>query len=155
MRPSPRFPRPLLSAALMLILLPAPSAFGAIQEPASFGLSVAEYAQRRQDLANNLDGGIAIIRGADPLAEDFFRFRQRNDFMYLTGIDQPGAVLLLLPPAPDGEGDTDTEARSIVFLPPRNRFAEHGAVLKLAPAKPRKPPSDSTKRCRSTTSRRS
>jgi len=85
------------------------------------GIPVSEYAERRAALMERLDDGPTIILGAR--SEDFGeagRFRQRNDFQYLCGIETPGATLLLVPEALDPDG----EAAAIVFLPPRQPFRE-------------------------------
>jgi Xaa-Pro aminopeptidase len=61
--------------------------------------------------------GIVVMVGA---REDEFgevgRFRQKNDFMYLTGVETPAAYLMLVSAglAPD------QSARETVFIPPRN-----------------------------------
>lgn len=54
----------------------------------------AEFAARRTRLLERIPDGIALIFAGqeDPLVE---RFRQSPDFYYLTGIEEPGAVLLL------------------------------------------------------------
>jgi Xaa-Pro aminopeptidase len=131
----PRPSRPLAAAVLLLTLLLgiAPASI-ARQEPIAAGLPVAEYAQRRQALLDSLGGeGLVVIAGAEPLAEDYFRFRQRNDFMYLTGIEQPGALLLLIPAELDLDGDGEPRARTVVFLPPRNPFAERWSGPQVVP----------------------
>lgn len=85
----------------------------------------AVYAARRKALMDDLSDGVVVLLGAR--TEDFGefdRFRQENDFHYLTGLERPGSALLLVPEAvsPDGK------ARSIVFLPVRSPFDEqwHG-----------------------------
>ncbi|HEY5257441.1 MAG TPA: aminopeptidase P N-terminal domain-containing protein [Candidatus Baltobacteraceae bacterium] len=58
------------------------------------------YARRRAALLRALAGGAAIIPGARQVArsnDTDFPFRQNSDFYYLTGFDEPDAVLLLLP----------------------------------------------------------
>ncbi|QDV35123.1 aminopeptidase P N-terminal domain-containing protein [Tautonia plasticadhaerens] len=123
----PRPNRPIALAGLILLAIAPPST--ARQEPTASGLPVAEYASRREALQDLLGGGVVVVRGAEPMAEDYFRFRQRNDFMYLTGIEQPDALLLLVPEGLDPEG----QARSVVFLPPRNPFAERWSGPQVVP----------------------
>ena len=124
----PRLARSIALACPILLAIAPPST--ARQEPTASGLPVAEYAERRRALLDGLGGeGIVVIRGAEPMAEDYFRFRQRNDFMYLTGIEQPDALLLLVPEGIDPEG----RARSVVFLPPRNPFAERWSGPQVVP----------------------
>jgi Xaa-Pro aminopeptidase len=62
----------------------------------------SEYAQRRQRLMDEVPDGIAIIPGATAdLAGD--RFFQSNDFFYFTGLEAPGAWLVV-----DGVNRTST-----------------------------------------------
>lgn len=71
------------------------------------------------------DDAVAILQGV-PLARGFAMPRQSNEFYYLSGIETPGAYLLL-----DGRTRTVT-----VFLPPRNERLERseGRVLSAADA---------------------
>ena len=57
--------------------------------------------------------GVAVVQGA-PSPPGYTRFRQSNDFYYLTGIESPHAYLLL-------EGET---RRATLFLPHRNEGRE-------------------------------
>ena len=65
-------------------------------------------------------GAVAVAQGA-PLADGFALPRQSNTFYYLTGIETPGAALLL-------DGRT---RRATLYLPPRNERLERseGKVL--------------------------
>jgi Xaa-Pro aminopeptidase len=73
---------------LVLILALLPSALGA-QE-----LDTAEFAARRAKLLAKIPDGIAVILGG--IEHPYpLRFRQSPDFYYLTGIEEPGAVLVL------------------------------------------------------------
>lgn len=54
----------------------------------------AEYAARRAKLMEKIPDGVAVIWGAQPLA-DYYRYSQNNDFMYLTGAEIPNAVLIV------------------------------------------------------------
>jgi Xaa-Pro aminopeptidase len=71
------------------------------------------YAARRDVLMNQLDRGLAVLQGA-PETRAYERFRQNNDFYYLSGVETPGALMLL----------DSAERRAILFLPPRNRMLE-------------------------------
>lgn len=59
-----------------------------------------EYQMRRQTLAANLPvGAIAIIPAADEVSRNgdaHYPFRQDSDFYYLTGFNEPEAVLIIL-----------------------------------------------------------
>jgi Xaa-Pro aminopeptidase len=53
-----------------------------------------DFALRRAKLMQQIGDGIAILQGAE-LPEAFVKFRQDNNFYYLTGVEMPGAVLIL------------------------------------------------------------
>jgi len=65
---------------------------------------------------------VVVLLGAGEPGEDA-RFRQTNDFAYLTGIDQPDASLLLRP-------DTGEET---LYLPPRDRSMDRWIGPRLGP----------------------
>lgn len=71
------------------------------------------YQERRQQLAAEKSNGVIILLGfeADEGRPGPSRFRQQNEFYYLTGWNQPGAAVLLLP-AREG-----TPYREIFFMP--------------------------------------
>lgn len=77
------------------------------------------YSTRRHRFARALEGGVAVL----PAASERFRnshteyeFRQDSDFAYLTGFDEPDAVLIV---APQRESE-----REVIFLHPRDRERE-------------------------------
>ena len=80
--------RHLFIAALIFITL-ALSAFA--QQPFNKG----EFAARREKLFEKISDGIAVICGAK---EQHYpvKFRQAPDFYYLTGIEEPNAILVLV-----------------------------------------------------------
>ena len=53
-----------------------------------------EYAARRAKLMEKIPDGVAVILGAQPLA-DYYDYHQNNDFFYLCGVEAPNAVLIL------------------------------------------------------------
>lgn len=76
--------------------------------------SAARGARSQGDAAEARGGpGVIVLRGA-PARRDYQRFRQTNEFFYLTGVDAPGAALvihvksgkevLFLAPMEPGEG---------------------------------------------------
>ena len=69
-----------------------------------------EFAERRARFYEQAGDGIAVFLGALPRA-DYSPFRQNNTFYYFTGVETPGAVLLL-----DG-----TRKHATLFVP---RFGE-------------------------------
>ena len=53
-----------------------------------------DFAGRRSAVMESIGDGVAIFLGAE-LPEAFVRFRQDNNFYYLTGVEAPDAVLIL------------------------------------------------------------
>jgi Xaa-Pro aminopeptidase len=73
-------------ALLVLLLLPS--------SLASQDFAQAEFAARRAKLLEKIPDGIAVILGGVEHPYPL-RFRQSPDFYYLTGLEEPGTVLLL------------------------------------------------------------
>ncbi|NIR45093.1 MAG: M24 family metallopeptidase [Gemmatimonadetes bacterium] len=77
--------------------------------------------QRRAALLALMEPGIAIVRSADPRADwshpQDARFRQNNDFYYLTGLETPGSWLVLF----KRERGPD---RELLYLPKRDPAEE-------------------------------
>jgi Xaa-Pro aminopeptidase len=77
------------------------------------------YDQRRKRLAEEIAGGVAIIPAAKTLLRNndtSYAFRQDSDFYYLTGFDEPDALLVVAPQHPDHA--------SVLFLRPNDRERE-------------------------------
>ncbi len=53
-----------------------------------------DFARRRSAVMDTIGNGVAIFLGAE-LPEAFVKFRQDNNFYYLTGVEAPDAVLIL------------------------------------------------------------
>src|SRR5437868_2467679 len=82
------------------------------------GIPKSEYRARRQQLMSRIKDGVVVMIGA---REDEFgevgRFRQKNDLMYLTGVETPSAYLVLVP-----EGlIADRPAKETLLIPARNQ----------------------------------
>ena len=94
--------RKLSSIAVVLLVL-AVSAFA--QQP----FNKAEFEARRAKLFEKIPDGIAVIFAAK---SQFYpvKFRQSPDFYYLTGIEEPGAVLVMIGP----------DKRTFLFAPRRS-----------------------------------
>jgi Xaa-Pro aminopeptidase len=67
-----------------------------------------DFAKRRAKVMEQIGDGVAILQGAE-LPEAFIKFRQDNNFFYLTGVEVPNATLVL-------DGKTKT---SMLFVPDR------------------------------------
>ncbi|MBT3750601.1 MAG: aminopeptidase P family protein, partial [Bacteroidetes bacterium] len=69
--------------------------FTTFSQSPSFGVfDKSEYTARRTKLMEKIPDGIAIIQGA-AMRTEYYRFFQGNDFMYLCGLEIPGAVLVI------------------------------------------------------------
>jgi len=81
-----------------------------------------QYRERRLRLSAELDGVIVLF--ASP-AQDLVEYQQEDNFYYLTGFDEPGAILLL-----DATGDDSEE---ILFVQKRDESEERWTGAKLGP----------------------
>ena len=94
------------------------------------GIAKSEYRARRQQLLSRIKDGVVVMIGA---REDEFgevgRFRQKNDFMYLTGVETPSAYLVLVPAGLTGGGP----ARETLLIPARNLFQEKWTGPQIGP----------------------
>lgn len=83
-----------------------------------------EFAERRARLMEKIGDGVAILQGTTETG-NARKFRQNNQFYYLTGVEVPRAILIV-----DGRSK-----RSALFLPPRNERRERseGPILTPGP----------------------
>jgi len=82
---------------------------------------LSEYASRRARVAEQIKGGVLILFGqAD---SEFVKFKQTDNFLYLTGFIEPDAVLVI-----DATGDKPEDT---LFIRPRNPAEERwtGATM--------------------------
>ncbi|MBX7220399.1 MAG: aminopeptidase P N-terminal domain-containing protein [Blastocatellia bacterium] len=87
-----------------------------------------EYKARRQKLMNQTkDGVVALIGDLEESNGIDRKFRQNDNFLYLTGVDTPGSYLLLVP-----EGYQT--AREILFLPARDPQQERWTGPQIGPS---------------------
>jgi Xaa-Pro aminopeptidase len=110
---------PLLAVLLLLV-----SSVASAQPIFTDSLPKEEFAERRARLMEKIGDGVAIIQGTAETGNSL-KFRQNNQFFYLTGVEVPRAILLV-------DGKTK---RSALFLPPRNESKERteGPVLVPGP----------------------
>src|ERR1044071_4126438 len=89
-----------------------------------------DYRARRQRLMEQLKDGVIVLIGAreEDLGE-VGRFRQKNDFMYLTGVQTPAAYMMLIPAGVI----PDKPAKEVVFIPPRNLMHEKWTGPQIGP----------------------
>jgi Xaa-Pro aminopeptidase len=114
----PRISRSYLSSCLLLVAL----AFLCAPAHARFRQPNEEYRARRTKLRAMVDAPIVIFgyTGHED-ASEVAVFFQETHFYYLTGHDQPGAALLLIP---DRSGDKADGTREILYLPARDPSQE-------------------------------
>ena len=101
----------------------------------------ADYRARREALARKTEGGIIVIF-APMEAEgpnDLYGFRQDNQFFYLSGWSEPGAALLIAPPAQATPSSSARAYTEILFLPAHNPSQERWTGPKLGPENPDAP----------------
>lgn len=103
------------------------------------GFEPAEFQARRKSLRETYPEGVLLVRGA---TEREFQgpipYRQHSAFYYLTGVETPGAYLVMLPegvPPQHGNTRLGKEVREILFLPERNPQMELWTGPKLGPGK--------------------
>lgn len=96
----------------------------------------ADYHSRRLALGNALHGGIAILFAAEEPVLDFDPYRQDSDFYYLTGWTEPGAALMIIGPANDGQPAHARDYKEVLFLPTRNLRTEAYTGAKMDAATP-------------------
>ncbi len=71
-------------------------------------IGVSEYVRRRRELMRLAGPDAAVVLAAAPPrlrnGDTHWPYRQDSDFLYLTGLDQPQSVLVLLPGRAAGQG---------------------------------------------------
>src|SRR5688572_13556068 len=75
---------------------------------------LAEYASRRARVAAEIKGGALVLYGNPD--SDLMKFKQEENFYYLTGFNEPDAILVI-----DATGDQPEE---ILFIKPRDPSKE-------------------------------
>ncbi len=85
-----------------------------------------DYAARRDRLRAALRKDVIVLFGAKESDDLHYAFFQEPNFFYLTGWEEPGAILLLTP----------VKDRDILFLPPRTPAEEKWTGRKLGPDDP-------------------
>ena len=111
-------------ASLVVAMLLVSAGLTSAQPLFTDSLPKEEFAERRAKLFDKIGDGVAIIQGTAETG-NAKKFRQNNQFYYLTGVEVPRAILIM-------DGKTK---RSTLFLPPRNERAERseGPILTPGP----------------------
>lgn len=109
-----RLARPLFPFVLLLpALLLTATGPGRAAPPGPAAIGPETFRARRAALLDSLGDGTAVLYSRGRNGDT--GYRADADFWYLTGVDEPGAVLVLAP------GEVD---RQVLLLPPRDMDAE-------------------------------
>ena len=101
--------------AAVLLAWAAPARAQALAGPPEWP-GEAFFAAHRQAFMERMDEGVAIFAAQPEIARNDdagYPYRQDSDFWYLTGFEEPEAVAVLRPDAPEGQGFA-------LFVRPRN-----------------------------------
>ncbi len=99
------------------------------------------YAERRAKLASQIDGPIVLwgFTGREESSQTYI-FEQEENFYYLTGHNEEGAGLIILPRSHDGNGITGSDKwgakREVLFLPEKNPAKEKWNGVRMSPSDP-------------------
>ena len=100
------------------------------------------YAERRAKIAEKADGPVVLwgFTGREEVSEAYV-FAQEDNFYYLTGHNEEGAGLIILPAqkrsgAAANTGETLDGAREILFLPAKDPGKEKWNGVRMAPTDP-------------------
>lgn len=99
------------------------------------------YAERRAKLASQVDAPTILwgFTGREEISQDYI-FAQEENFYYLTGYNEEGAGLVLLPAAQDSHGTASGASwngpREILFLRPKNPGKEQWNGVRMSPSDP-------------------
>ena len=97
-----------------------------------------DYRARRVALARKTNGGVVVLFAAVEAEgpNDLYGFRQDNNFYYLTGLNEPGAAVLIAPEVASEGEKPSRPYTEILFLPGRNYSQEKWTGPKLGPEDP-------------------
>jgi Xaa-Pro aminopeptidase len=93
------------------------------------------YAERRAKLAAQVDGPIVLwgFTGREEASQGYV-FAQEENFYYLTGHNEEGAGLIILPAGQ--KGDVQSASRETFFLPAKNPQKEKWNGIRMSPSDP-------------------
>jgi Xaa-Pro aminopeptidase len=102
---------------------------------------VSVFHERRARLMREAGGdGVIVVFGFDEadVAATITPFRQNEAFYYLTGWNEPGAIMMLVP-KPHAAGTKGELGDEILYIPPHDRSEEKWTGPKIAPDDPDAP----------------
>lgn len=115
-------------AVMAMVLGPALTALAWEREPNSV------YHERRARLVSETGDGVMVLFGynEDDVAATVTQFHQNEAFYYLTGWNEPAAMMMIVPKPPKA-GQTPEIEKEILFIPARDYRQEKWTGPKLAP----------------------
>src|SRR5215475_8052901 len=92
------------------------------------------YAARRAKIAAQVDGPVVLwgFTGREESSQSYI-FAQEDNFYYLTGHNEEGAGLIILPAAKAGEPHAWDGPREILFLPAKEPQKERWNGVRMSP----------------------
>jgi Xaa-Pro aminopeptidase len=92
------------------------------------------YAARRAKIAAQVDGPVILwgFTGREEFSQSYI-FAQEDNFYYLTGHNQEGAGLIILPAQKDGQHDAWDGPREMLFLPAKEPQKEKWNGIRMSP----------------------
>ena len=106
-----------MKRSLLVLLLSVLPLLAIEKEP------LAEYKERRERLEQRIKGNVLVLRAAPE--EELVEYQQERNFYYVTGFDEPNAILLL--------DAASTPPEDVLFLPERKPLEERWTGAKLGP----------------------
>jgi len=93
------------------------------------------YAARRTSIAAQVDGPVVLwgFTGHEESSQSYV-FAQEDNFYYLTGHNEEGAGLIILPAPKSGEHEAWDGPREILFLPAKDPQKEKWNGVRMSPA---------------------
>jgi Xaa-Pro aminopeptidase len=125
-----RFAWPATFILLLLLGISSTTLFALERQPNAI------YQARREALARELHGGVALLFGNYEPAMEYQDYRQDEDFYYLTGWNEPGAALIVADAVPARVGKPALPYREVLLLPERNLRDELFTGVKLDATSP-------------------
>ena len=104
----------LLTLILCSVLI---GSFATFLQPQEKGFALSEFKERRDQLCGKISDGVAIVSNFSGLMA---RMGPDRDFYYLTGVDVPGAKLILIPKDIAAKSSHPEFWKTTLYLPPDN-----------------------------------
>jgi len=129
--------RRLVTTSVLAALVATALAITAIRAVAWNRGNLADYHERRARLMAETGGGVVVLFGYNEadVAASVTTFHQNENFYYLTGWNEPNAMMLLVPKASTGAGRDQTVEldKEVLFIPAHDYRQEKWTGPKLGP----------------------